>query len=260
MTSTRHHGDTEARATGIDALMQDGLEWAQANMRLLVLMIAGFLVVGLIVAGVYEMRRSARAEAAAALSEIEGELAVGLGGSRLDAVVPEPANQDQARRAREAALVAMDSFIAEHDGTPAALHARLRSAELEADLGRLEAADQHLVGLIGELADTDPVKGQALRLRGFVLEELERPQEAVAVYEQAGSLEAFPPRALAWITAARVHMRLGEDAAALRAYDRAIAIESDLAQDPALVRERRFLEAAIEAARAADPASASAPE
>ncbi len=253
MTTTRPHGDTEARATGLDATIQDGLAWVAEHRKPLGIAAAVLLLLGVAAAGVYESRRSARAETAAELAAIEADLAAGLGGSRQDALPAEPANADQARRAREAALSRMETFAAEHSG-PLGRDARLRAAQLEADLAQLDAADARLQALVGELPDSDPRKGQALRLRGWVLEELDRPQEAATLYEQGAQLESYPARALLWIAASQVHTRLGDPTAALRALDRAIALQTDLGRSPQILRERAFLEAAIDVqSTAADP-------
>ena len=138
-----------------------------------------------------------------------------------------------------------ESFAQTHGKADLANDARLRSSELEIDLGRLAAADARLADLVASLEDRDPRKAMALRLRGYVLEELDRPQEAAALYEAGGALESYPARALLWLAAARTHMRTGANEKALAALDRALEVESELGSDPEVASLRREIQAAI---------------
>jgi tetratricopeptide (TPR) repeat protein len=238
----RQHGDTEAPPRGLDALLQDAQHWAFAHVRELAVAAGVLLLAAVVVAGVMEWRGRQQVAAEMALGGIEADFAQAMGASPNVALVPEPANAEQARAAREAALAQYEEFLREHSGTQAARVARLRAAELEVDLGRLEAADARLVAVIGELGDADPRKGIALRLRGYVLEELERPLEAAAAYAAAGALESHPARLLAWLVAARTYARAGQPAEALRAYREAQSLEPRLGEDPSFQSEMAVLE------------------
>jgi tetratricopeptide (TPR) repeat protein len=244
MTTSRHHQDTEARPTGLDARMQDALDWVADHRREAAIALGVLMACVVLAAALWELSRSRNSAASAELAALEADFVADMGSDRTAALVTEPANPEQATRAREAALGKFEAFAQSHSG-PAAATARLRAAELEVDLGRLDAADARLLALIGELGDKDPRKGIALRLRGYVLEQLERPAEAAALYETGGALESYPPRALLWIAAAHTHMRLGENESALRAFDRAIEAEPELASDPRIERERREVQAMI---------------
>jgi tetratricopeptide (TPR) repeat protein len=255
MTTHRHHTDTDARPTGLDAHLQGALEWVGDHRREFLIGVAG-VVACLVLAAIFsEMSRMQRAEASAELAALEAGFAAEMGSDRSAALVAEPANPEQAQRAREAALGKFEAFAQAHAGSDLADDARLRAAELEVDLSRLDAADTRLAALIPDLGDGDPRKAIALRLRGFVLEELDRPAEAAALYEAGGALESYPARALLWLAAARTHLRLGAAESALRALDRAVEVEPDFATDPDVQRERREVQAAIAQAPAAPRAA-----
>jgi tetratricopeptide (TPR) repeat protein len=255
MTSTRHHADTESRASGLEGRIQDGLEWIGEHRRhFLIALVA--LVAALVLAAIYwEVSRSRRAEASAELAAIEASFVADMGAEPAAALVAEPANPEQATRAREAAIAELEAFAQAHGSSDLAHNASLRAAELEVDLKRLDAADTRLAALIQDLAGSDPRRAIALRLRGYVLEELGRAQEAAALYEAGAAVESYPARALLWLAAARTRMRLGANQDALHAFDQAIAIEPELATDPTVARERRSLEALI---AQAPPAAAAA--
>jgi tetratricopeptide (TPR) repeat protein len=260
MTSTRHHADTESRPAGLDGRIQDALEWIGEHRREFLIAL-GALVAVLVLAAIYwEMSRSWEVEASAELAAIEAAFVAEMGAEPGAALVAEPANPEQATRAREAAITRFEAFAQAQKGSDLAHHASLRAAELEVDLGRLDAADARLAALIEDLAGSDPRKAIALRLRGYALEELGRAEEAAALYEAGAALESYPPRALLWLAAARTRMRLGANQAALRAFDQAIAVEPELATDPTVLRERRSLEALIAQPAPAPAGGEAAPE
>jgi len=260
MTTPRPHSDTEPRPAGLEARIEDVLDWIGHNRRTLGIALGAILLIWLLMAWMGEASKSRRAEASAELSSIEVAFARDMGAEPGAALIPEPANAELAREARESALQKLDAFSKAHEGTDLARNAALRGAELEVDLGRLAEADTRLSTLIAELGDRDPLKGVALRLRGYVLEELGRDAEAAALYEAGGALESYPPRALLWLAASRTHARLGANAQALAALDRAIAAEPDLVSDASIERERKLLQAASAAAPAPEAPAPVNPE
>jgi tetratricopeptide (TPR) repeat protein len=252
--TTRQHTDTDSRLAGLDARIQDFLAWITDHHRAFLAALGALVLLVAIAAAWWEVSRSRRAAASAELAAIEAGFVTEMGSDRTAAMVSEPANPETAKSAREAALAKFESFAQAHGNSDLANDARLRSAELEVDLGRLAAADSRLADLVANLDDRDPRKAMALRLRGYVLEELDRPQEAAALYEAGGALESYPARALLWLAAARTHMRIGANENALAALDRALEIESELGSDPEVASMRREIQAAI-AQSPAKPAS-----
>jgi len=241
----RHHTDTAAKSAGLDGRIQDLLEWITEHNREFLIGLGVLVVCVAIGAVVWEVAKSRRTAASAELAAIEAGFVSEMGSEPSAAMIAEPANPEQAKKAREAALAKFDAFAQAHGNSDLARDARLRSGELEVDLRQLDAADTRLAALIAELGDRDPRKAMALGLRGYVLEELDRPKEAAPLYEAGGAIESYPPRALLWLTAARTHMRLGEHESALKALDRAIEAEADLETDPEVASMRREVQAEI---------------
>jgi tetratricopeptide (TPR) repeat protein len=258
MTTRRHHTDTESRPTGLDGRIQDLADWIGEHRKQVAIGLGALVGAWVLLAVSWEISRTRRAEASAELAAIEAAYASEMGAQPGVVLVEEPANPEQAKRAREAAIAKLDAFAADHGGH-LGHDARLRAAEFEVDLERFDAADARLAALVAELGGDDARKGIALRLQGFAREQLGRDAEAAALYEQGGALEDYPPRALLWIAAARTHQRLGAHQNALRALDQAIDAEPELATDPVFARERRMLQAAVSAEPAPAPPPAATP-
>jgi tetratricopeptide (TPR) repeat protein len=219
--ATQRHGDTEAPAEGFEARLQAGFEWVAAHPRHVLITIGGLLLIGLGVAIGYEWQTRTRENAARGLARVEQRFAESMGGDRRLALIPEPANADQAARSREEALEGLETFIAEQGGRPVQI-ASIRAAEMELDLGRAEAAETRLRALTADMAEADPLRGVALRLLGVVLEEQGRPAEAAGVYAQVAEVEAYPDPGAVWLSAAEAYERAGLPEQAADAYRQVI--------------------------------------
>ncbi len=215
--TTQRHGDTEARPEGFEARLQAGFEWISEHPRQVMLTIGGMVLVGLAVAIVYEVQTRLRVRATRELARIEANFAESMGGDRRLALIPEPANVDQAARSREKALAELDRFIEDQGGRAVEL-ATVRAAEMELDLGRPEAAETRLRALTGELADADPLRAVALRLLAVVLEEQDKNLDAAGTYAEAAKLESYPDPGALWLSAAEVYERAGMSREAIDAY------------------------------------------
>ena len=233
----RQHGDTETRLMGFEARLQDGFAWANAHGREIVIGIAIFLVAGGVFAGVWEMRSRKSAAAEAELARIEARYSQAMGATSGELFVVEPANAEQATKAREAAAAELDAFIAAQGASDAARIAGLRAAEIEVDLGRLPAADKRLAALAESFAPDDPRRAVALRLRGYVLDQSGDPLAAAEVYETGARIASYPPRVLIWIEAGDCFARAGQPARAISAYRQALSASPEVAeQEGVLVR------------------------
>ncbi len=215
--TTQRHGDTEARPEGFEARLQAGFEWISEHPRQVLFTIGGMLLVGLVVTIVYEVQSRQRDTATRELARIEAKFAESMGGDRRLALIPEPANADQATRSREEALGELDRFI-ENQGGRAVDLATVRAAEMELDLGRPDAAETRLRALTGELTDADPLRGVALRLLAVVLEEQDKSLDAAGVYAEAAELESYPDPGALWLSAAESYERAGLSREAIDAY------------------------------------------
>jgi predicted negative regulator of RcsB-dependent stress response len=233
----RQHGDTETRLMGFEARLQDGFEWANAHGREIVVGIAVFLVAGGILAGLWEMRSRKSAAAEAELARIEARFTQAMGATTGELFIAEPANAEQATKAREAALAELDAFIADQGSSDAARIAGLRAAEIEVDLGRLPDADKRLEALDATFDPDDPRRAVAMRLRGYVVDQGGDPLAAAEIYEAAARIESYPPRVLLWIAAGDCFARAAQPARAVAAYRQALAASPEVAeQEGVLVR------------------------
>ena len=239
---TLHHGDTEARAKGLEAVLERGFERVRVHFREIAMILVTLLVIAAAGVGFYEVGQRRESAAQTALARIQTDLIRAMGGRVQVALNPEPANAESARRAREAALVALEAMMLEHAGRDAVLLAGLHAAELEVDVGRPEAAAARLVELAGVFAPDDPRRAIALRLRGYALEELGRPVEAGEAYYEAAGVQTYPARAHVYITAGDVFARGGASDRAVAAFQQAMALAPELAEDTGLVSRVSALE------------------
>ncbi len=243
MTGTPlHHGDTEARRQGFDAVLEAGFEWIRRKARSLGIALGLLLLVGTVSAIVYELDRRSEAEAADALAEVEGAFAGAMGARPGVALIPEPANEAIARHAREAALAGLEQLIAEHANSDAARVAAIRAAEMEVDLGRLEAARTRLEALASGMDADDLRRAVTLRLEAYVLDELEEPLAAAEAYERAAEVRDYPARAPVLIAAGEAFERAGEDRRAIDAYQRALSVAPGQPNRAGLLRRIAILE------------------
>jgi predicted negative regulator of RcsB-dependent stress response len=167
-----------------------------------VALLIGALVAGVVSGGAPERCGGDRARGSSRFTEA-------MGANPAEYYVPEPANAEQAAKAREAALVELDAFVAAHSGSVAASIAAIKAAELEVDLGKLDAADQRLAALAGSLGPDDPKRAIALRLRGYTLDQRGQTLAAAETYADAAN---GIQRGVVWIEA-------GDSAARAKAPD-----------------------------------------
>jgi len=227
--ATRHHGETEARAEGLEGRIEDVFEWAAAHSREVVIGIVSFLVIGGGIAAGWEWNRRAAEDAQLQLAETELAYSQAMGAGPRSIFPAEPANPDQGVRAREAALAGFEAVAREHEGSLAAELAGIRAAEIEIELGRAEAAEQRLQLLADAARHEAMPRGAALRLRGYALEELGRWSDAGDAYGDAGGVARYPDRAAAWLSAADNYARAGDSARELGAYQQILELDLEFA-------------------------------
>jgi tetratricopeptide (TPR) repeat protein len=228
--TTRHHGETEARAEGFEGRIEDVFEWITDHARKVVIGVVAFLVVGGAAGGMWEwtQRRAAVAQSDLAAVQITYNLA--MGSSVRSVFVAEPANADQAVRAREEAVAGFEAVSGDYPGSVASSLAQIRAAELEIELGRADAAQTRLEAAAAELDADDLVRGVALRLRGYALEELERWDEAGIAYAAAAGVQGYPDRPSVWLSAAGSYARAGDADGAADAYQQILELDPAFAE------------------------------
>jgi tetratricopeptide (TPR) repeat protein len=260
----RPHSDTDTRLQGFEARLQDAFAWANEHGREIMIGGAVVLAIGALSAGIFEWRRRAIEAEQSELARIEARFADAMGANPGEYFVPDPANAEQATKAREAALVELDAFIAQHSSRPLAAIAGIKAAEIEADLGRLDAADARLAKVVESLGPTDPRRAIALRLRGYTLDQRGETLAAAEAYEAGAKVEAYPPRALLWISAGDAYARANAPERAIAAYREALSASPEIADQEKVVQRIGLQQAKLDAApkpdAAAKPAAAAAPD
>jgi len=251
----RPHSDTESRLEGFEARLQDVLGWANDHGREIVIAIAVFLILGGAVAGYYEYRKRSLAEAQTELARIEARFAKAMGANAEELFLSEPANPDQARAAREAAIAELDAFAKDRASTAIAPLAAIRAAELEVDLGNLDDAAARLDAIAAGLGQDDPRRAIALRLRAYVYDAKGETLKAAETYEAAGKIESYPPRGLAWIAAGDCYARANQPERAIAAYRQALATAPEVSEQEGIVARMGVQQAKLDAVPAAPPST-----
>ena len=230
---------------GFEARLERGFEWLEANARTLIIIGVGLLALGGVVAGSFEWSVRQELAAQTALELAERAYYQGMGTPIAELFVTEPANQDRALRAREAALVGYQNVAVDYPGSVAANAAQLRAAEVEIELERLEAASGRLGTLAALLADDDPLRASALRLQGYAFEEQEKFAEAATAYEAAAAVTSYPAREALWLAASENHLRVGELERAIAALRQILAIAPAWAESQGLLERLEGLEGLV---------------
>jgi predicted negative regulator of RcsB-dependent stress response len=255
----RPHGDTETRLEGFEARLQDGFAWANAHGREIVIAIVAFVLLGGAVAGIVEWRKRDQSAAQTELARIEARFASAMGANAEELYISEPANPDQAKAAREAAIKDLDAFAAAHGSSDLSTLASIRAAEIQVDLGQLDAAGARLDALAASLAANDARRAVALRLRGYVQEAQGNPLAAGESYEAAAKTESYLARGLAWISAGDCFARANQPARAIAAYRQALSSAPEVSEQEGIVARIGVEQAKVDAAAGAAPAAAPAP-
>jgi predicted negative regulator of RcsB-dependent stress response len=244
----RQHSDTDTRLQGFEARLQDAFAWANDHGREIMIGGAALLLAGVVIAGVFEWRRRTAEAEESDLARIEARFTTAMGANPGEYFVPDPANAEQAAKAREAALVELDAFIAAHAGRPLAAVAGIKAAEIEVDLGRLDAAEARLAKVVESLEPSDPRRAIALRLRAYVLDQKGETLAAAEAYEAGAKVETYPPRALLWISAGDCFARANAPERAIAAYREALSASPELSEQERVVQRIGIQQARIDAA------------
>ncbi len=236
----QQHGETERMSRGLDARMESFFEWLEANARTVVAVGVGLLVVGGLIAAGFEWSASVELAAQTALDRVERDYYDGMGTPMAELYLTEPANRDQAQRARENALLGYQNVAVDYPGSVAADAAELRAAEAEIELGRLDDASERLSLLAQRLDDEDQLRASALRLQGYAFEEQEKFAEAAA------GVTSYPAREALWLAASENHLRVGEVERAIAALREVLGIAPAWAERQGLLERLTGLEAMLE--------------
>jgi len=248
VTQHQRHGETERAHEGFEARLEVVFEWLEDNSKPVLGALAALVLLGAAVAVIFEWSAGQAESAQAQLDAVERDYFEAMGANPFALYVAEPANREQAQRARETALAGYEQVSVDHRGSVADHVAQIRAAEVEVELGELDAAEQRLATAADEMDEDSPLRATALRLRGYALEQLGRFADAAAAYEAAGAIESYPAREGLYAAAGESWLRAGDSARALGAFRETLALAPAWAERQGLVERVAGLEALLEGA------------
>ena len=193
-------------------------DWIASNPTPILGALGGILAIALVVGLIGSSREGAVAEAADQLSRAQRDFRVAMGVDATAIDIPEPANPEAARTAREAAVVDLQAVIDDHGGSPAAAIAALELGDILIQLDRAGEAIPLWETAAGNASGS--LRGMLLQRIGTEAELGEDLAAAADAYERASAIDGYPLRHLALAEAARVHATRGEDDAAVALLER----------------------------------------
>lgn len=239
----QHHDPTAPKLHGWEVHIQRVMDWIRDHPREVLSTLGGALLLGLLLAGLFEWRDRAETAAQIEFARVEREFAHAMGADPgRGQLFAEPANPDQAKQAREAALAGFEGLIEEHPGSRAAALGQTRAAELELDLERADAALTRLQAFAGSADEADPMRGVAFRLVAHIHEERGNSLGAAEAYALGGDVETYPDRAWLWMAAGDNFERAGEPDRAIQAFQEGLAIDAVLGERLRVVERLTALE------------------
>ena len=231
----RRRDDTEARAGGFDAKLEEAFDWLGENIRFVLAGLGVVLLAGALTAGIYEFRSRREGKAQFALAQVEVGFSRAMGSASQDFLISEPANAEQALKGRQEALGRFEAVVLEFRDTRAAVVASVRAAEMEVGLERWPDAEQRLTRLSEKLDADDALKAVALRLLGYAQEQQGRFLEAGESYAAAAQIKGYPARGTLLIAAGASFARGGTNDRALIAFQEALSADPELAEQHGIV-------------------------
>lgn len=227
MARKKRRSQLESAAETLDQIESKGdrlIEWVGENP----MVILGTALVILLVAGVWgftaQKREADRDASAAALAQVQGDYRVAMGATPGSLQIPEPANPETGRRAREDYVAKYLEVAETYPGTTVAALALLDAGGLQQELGRNEEARGSFERALRE-APPDALVRPFLLTRLAALHGVDGQwAKAAEAYEQASNAADYPLRYEALADAARAYAEAGDAPRALAAYAR---IQSD---------------------------------
>jgi tetratricopeptide (TPR) repeat protein len=217
-------------------------EWAAEHAAVILGAIAAILVLAAGVGLYFQHGTDTQDEAADALALASSQYRLAMGADPAGGAIVEPANPELAEQTRTRFADRFIEVAEEHAGTPAASIAWLEAGNLQAELGRPDAAASsfeaaHKAGgnpAVSALAST--------RLAGLA-EDRGDAAAAAEAYEAAGRIAEYPLAGEALTDAARCWVEAGETDRALAVYQHFEAEHPDAVVTPqieSLIAELRL--------------------
>lgn len=165
----------------------------------------------------YVQKREALA-ASEAVAQVRSTYEAAMGAQPGALEIPEPANPEIARGAREEAVARYLEVAEEHAGSAPAVMALLDAAKIQQKLGETQTALETYARAV-EMAPDGTVEALALARHGLALEEAGSYAEAAEAYERATEIE-HPLRWQRLADAARARAAAGDRERAVAHFDR----------------------------------------
>lgn len=204
----------------IESVFDRGAQWVAENPVPVLAVLGALLVLAAGVGGLRYMARHEAHEASAAVAEVEQSYldAMGVQPGSLEPI--EPANPETARAIRTEHVERFLEVAKAHEGTTAAVTARMEAADLLEELGEDERARELWREAAQEAPGGSALRGLALERHAAALERQGALEEAAAAHAEAAEIEAFPGRWIAMAHAARTWLDAGHTQEARALADR----------------------------------------
>jgi len=227
----------------IEGVLDRAAGWVAANPKP-VLLVLGLVVGGsALIGGSQWWIERGKLSASGAVAEVTREYFEAMGATAGAVSVPEPANPETARAAREEYAAKFAEVAEAHAGSAAAADAWIEAGNLREQLDDADGALAAWEKAAESTASDSPVRGLALARLASGYEGAERWSDAAEAWEQASSIASYPLRNEALAFAARANVEAGEPERAMALYDRIETDAPDFDLPPHLVSQRDELRA-----------------
>lgn len=227
----------------IEGVLDRAAGWVAANPKP-VLIVLGIVVGGAaLVGGTQWWVKREKLAASGAVAQVTHDYFEAMGASPGAVTVPEPANPETARAAREEYAAKFAEAAEAHAGSAAATDAWIEAGNLREQLDDADGALAAWETAASSAAAGSPVRGLALARLAAGYEGAARWSDAAEAWEQAGGIATYPLRHEALAFAARANVEAGEPERAMALYDRIETAAPDFDLPPHLVAQRDELRA-----------------
>lgn len=222
----------------IEGVLDRAAGWVAANPKP-VLIVLGIVVGGAaLVGGSQWWIERTKLWASGAVAEVTKEYFDAMGATPGAVTVPEPANPETARAAREEYAAKFVEVAEAHAGSTAAVDAWIEAGNLREQLDDAEGALAAWEKAAESAPSGSSVRALALARLAAGYEGADRWADAAEAWEQAGNIERYPLRHEALAFAARANVEAGETERAMALYDRIETDAPDFDLPPHLASQR----------------------
>lgn len=213
-------------------------DWVVTNPRAVLGVLGGILGLAALIGVSQSWALKSEQKGSDALAAIYSDYLSAMGATPSALEVEEPANPETGRRARAEYAEKLMAAADEHDGTRAAVDARIQAGVLQAENGDLEAALISWRYAADSAPASSTLQSLALLRLGTGLEQNGDFLAAASAYGEAGDNTRFPARFLAMANAARCWLEAGDEEQALALYAKLEAADPPRGSVPEHVKAR----------------------